>query len=274
MIEMSSMERVLEDVTAAKTNLLANAGFEYGEFPPWYISAGAPEISTDYTRTAGSQYSCKLAPGDKIKQQLLRSMKGASVLGANGLFVYGTLGDKVTITRTDILDTNANASTYTIVASDTWEATNYTLGGPTLWGYWEIEAPATNAGAIYIDDTWVWIQHDAIFLMEKDTNTPINPATEDTLATLEPTTLGTSIISSTKTVAATGTPEALGSNTAKYVRVQALSTNTKSLYVGGSAAQNFELNPMDSVGFRVNNSNLIYVKVQVNGEGVAYLVTN
>jgi len=94
------------------------------------------------------------------------------------------------------------------------------------------------------------------------------------LSTLEPTTLGTSIVSGVKTVTLVATPEALPSNTAKYVRVQNISTNTKSIYVGDSAYQNFELNPLDSVGFRVSNSNLVYVRVQVAGEGAAYLVTN
>lgn len=60
----------------------------------------------------------------------------------------------------------------------------------------------------------------------------------------------------------TGTSTALGSNTlTQGVIVQALSTNTVSIYVGFSGttvANGFELQPGQATSFAVNNTNLIY----------------
>ena len=80
------------------------------------------------------------------------------------------------------------------------------------------------------------------------------------------------LLAGQKTVAAAATPEALaGSTVSISVVVQAKSLNTKSLFVGNSTTQQVELLPGASVAFNVTNLNQVFIKVQVNAEGVNYL---
>lgn len=76
-----------------------------------------------------------------------------------------------------------------------------------------------------------------------------------------------------KTVSATGTPEALASSTTvkNSVLIQAKSTNTASVYIGNSSFQYVELRPVDATVVIIDNLATIYVKVDVNGEGVNYM---
>jgi hypothetical protein len=74
-----------------------------------------------------------------------------------------------------------------------------------------------------------------------------------------------------KVVAAAATPEALAADVAcRRVCIQAKTTNTQSIFVGNAAGQYLELAPGASVERYPSNLNLIYIKVQVNGEGVNY----
>ena len=75
----------------------------------------------------------------------------------------------------------------------------------------------------------------------------------------------------TKTVALAATPEALGASTEiSGVLVQALSTNTGSVFVGSPTSQSVELEALDSEFLGVNSLSKVYIRVAVNGEGVAY----
>jgi hypothetical protein len=75
-----------------------------------------------------------------------------------------------------------------------------------------------------------------------------------------------------KIVASAATPAALaGSTTVTSVVVQAKYTNTKSVMIGTNTTQKVELVSGASVAFNVTNLNLVFVKVQVDGEGVNYL---
>ena len=79
------------------------------------------------------------------------------------------------------------------------------------------------------------------------------------------------LVDATKTVALAVTPEALAASTEiSGVLVQALSTNTGSVFVGSSTSQNIELEAGDAEFVGVNNLSKVYVRVAVNGEGVAY----
>jgi hypothetical protein len=80
------------------------------------------------------------------------------------------------------------------------------------------------------------------------------------------------VLAGQKNVAATGTPEPLaGSTTSVSVTVQAKSTNTRSVFVGNATNQFVELPPGASVALNVTNLNQVFIKVQVNGQGVNYL---
>jgi hypothetical protein len=82
-----------------------------------------------------------------------------------------------------------------------------------------------------------------------------------------------------KTVAAAGTEEALGGDVAitngQKVLIKALHTNTGVVYVGDSDVTNLDglqLYPGESVALAVTNLNVPYIDVDVNGEGVSYIV--
>jgi hypothetical protein len=75
-----------------------------------------------------------------------------------------------------------------------------------------------------------------------------------------------------KVVASTAVPEALAGSTAvTSVVVQAKVTNTKNVMIGTNTTQKLELPSGATVACNVTNLNLVFVKVQVNGEGVNYL---
>jgi hypothetical protein len=86
----------------------------------------------------------------------------------------------------------------------------------------------------------------------------------------------------TKTVAAAATPEALvaSSTPCRFVWVGArvngdgAAQNTKPVFLGDSAGQNIPVMPNDFEGVTVpmDDAQKVYVKVGVNGEGVAYRV--
>lgn len=77
-----------------------------------------------------------------------------------------------------------------------------------------------------------------------------------------------------KTVAAAATPESLvaASTTIKNsVLIQAKPANTDTVYIGDSASQPNELEPADAIVVVIDDLVKIYVKVDVNGEGVNYI---
>lgn len=78
------------------------------------------------------------------------------------------------------------------------------------------------------------------------------------------------------TITTAGTRVQLGSNSlSQGVVIEAPSTNTGSIYVGGSAVSSSsygaELQPGQSVGLAVNNTNLAWVDTATNGNKVAVL---
>ena len=63
----------------------------------------------------------------------------------------------------------------------------------------------------------------------------------------------------------------------RSVTVKALSTNTGIVYVGNAtvaAANGRELQAGEALDIDINNLNVVYVDVEVNGEGVTYLGIN
>lgn len=86
-----------------------------------------------------------------------------------------------------------------------------------------------------------------------------------------------------KLVAAAATPEVLYASSKKVssVIIQALSTNTDFIYIGNSSNQTFALAPGKSIEIHGDgldhgtsawfDINEIYIRVNVNGEGVAYM---
>lgn len=87
----------------------------------------------------------------------------------------------------------------------------------------------------------------------------------------------TTLTGGEKTVAATGTAEALGASLAtKSIYIRAKSTNTGNVYVGDSAvdattSQQIILAANDSLTLDISNRATVYVDAAVNGEGVDYL---
>jgi hypothetical protein len=77
-----------------------------------------------------------------------------------------------------------------------------------------------------------------------------------------------------KTVAASATPEAIVTGAVgaliRAVVIQAKLENTDSVYLGNATTQKLELVPGASIGFDVLNLNKVYLKVDVNGEGINY----
>lgn len=86
----------------------------------------------------------------------------------------------------------------------------------------------------------------------------------------------TTIVHGVKTVTTAGTAEALGVSTTLYsdLRIRALTTNTGNAYVGGStvtAATGFPLGSGEEVTVRISDLSSIYIDVDTDGEGVAYI---
>ena len=80
------------------------------------------------------------------------------------------------------------------------------------------------------------------------------------------------LLSGSKTVASSATPEAVGtSQRIRAVMIQAKSTNTGDVRVGNSNSQDWRLDANDSVTIAVEDLADVYVDVDVNGEGVNFL---
>lgn len=81
----------------------------------------------------------------------------------------------------------------------------------------------------------------------------------------------TSIIDGSNDVAAHATPEALGSSTAfKTLYVRAKSTNTGNIYIGNASSQTLYLAADEMIAYTNGNIANIYIKSDVDGEGVVY----
>jgi len=76
-----------------------------------------------------------------------------------------------------------------------------------------------------------------------------------------------------KNVTSAATPEALGGDVTLYnsVLIQAKIGNTGKIYVGNDTAQKVELEAGDAAIVVANNLNLIYIDVEIDGEGVNYI---
>lgn len=92
------------------------------------------------------------------------------------------------------------------------------------------------------------------------------------------TNVGTSLISGRKTVTTAGTAEVLKANTSltQGIIIMALKTNTNNVFVGDSNVdkttdKQYELEPGEATAIAVNNTNLIYVDVTTDGEGVQFI---
>lgn len=81
-----------------------------------------------------------------------------------------------------------------------------------------------------------------------------------------------------KTVAATGTPEALGSGTVREVFIYPLRTNTGDVYWGTTSTNDTQHGTLPVVltapPGKVIDLAAIYLDVTVNGEGVRYITNN
>lgn len=113
---------------------------------------------------------------------------------------------------------------------------------------------------------------DAVLYAEK-ADGAIVPVSVDTLGNVGAVLNGSStLLAGQKTVAAAETPEPLAASTpCRSVTVQAKPTNTKSVMLGNASAQFLELPPGASISIGIADLALVYVKVQVAGEGVNYL---
>ena len=86
-----------------------------------------------------------------------------------------------------------------------------------------------------------------------------------------------SIVFGQKTVAATGTAEALVAISTPLkvgITIKALSTNTNAVWVGlstTSTATGFEIKAGEQIFIPITDAQLIYLDVTTNGEGVSYI---
>lgn len=86
----------------------------------------------------------------------------------------------------------------------------------------------------------------------------------------------TAIVYGVKAVALAGTAESLGVSTALYsdLHIKALSTNTGTVFVGDSSvtsATGYPLSSGDEIVLRISDLSAVYVDVDTDGEGVAYI---
>lgn len=76
-------------------------------------------------------------------------------------------------------------------------------------------------------------------------------------------------------VTTSGTRVQLPNYSCKELTLIGLSSNTGSIFIGGSDVSStvygVELSAKDSITIAVNNTNLIYIDSSVNGEGVSYV---
>jgi hypothetical protein len=119
--------------------------------------------------------------------------------------------------------------------------------------------------------------HQQVVKVADGSDTVINPATENTLQGVSNKLLGTSLVAGRKTITTAGTAEQLGSGALLVgVVIQALKTNTGSVYVGTSTVdkdtnKQYELEPGESISISIDNLNKIYLDVDVSGEGVQFI---
>lgn len=85
----------------------------------------------------------------------------------------------------------------------------------------------------------------------------------------------TTIVAFVTTVTTAGTRVQLASNTIIAGILQAPSTNTGNVYIGGATVSNTvfgaELQPGQSVGIAISNTDKIYIDAASNGDKVAFL---
>lgn len=88
------------------------------------------------------------------------------------------------------------------------------------------------------------------------------------------------LVSGVKTVASTGTPEALGTGFAHVVDIQAHSSNTASLTIGASTVVHgtttqagVKIDAGETWTFYDVNLAQVFIDVGVNGEGVGYVAS-
>ena len=98
-----------------------------------------------------------------------------------------------------------------------------------------------------------------------------------TSAVVETVTPPASIFNGQKTVAATGTAEAIAATqAANGVTIKALAANTNPVYVGNSGvttSNGYELAAGEAVFLEVDDLAKVFVDVTTNGEGVSFLAT-
>lgn len=85
-----------------------------------------------------------------------------------------------------------------------------------------------------------------------------------------------SLFNNQGTVTTAGTRVQLGTNTVAGVIIQALSTNTSSIWVGSSAvsaSNGFELQPGQATSAAVSNTNLIWVDATTNGDKFCWIAS-
>ena len=119
--------------------------------------------------------------------------------------------------------------------------------------------------------------------LRNSSDVTINPATEDTLATVASGSgIPTTISNGRKTITSAGTAEKLtaGSVTAKRVIITALESNTGAVVIGGASVvaslasrQGVVLYATQSLELSIDDLTKIYLDVTVSGEGVTYLYT-
>lgn len=88
--------------------------------------------------------------------------------------------------------------------------------------------------------------------------------------------IGSSSLTAAKlSVPSAGTRQQLPNVPCREVTLIGLSSNTGSIYVGGSnvssAVFGAELSAKDSITLPVNNTNLIWIDASVSGEGISYV---
>ena len=105
--------------------------------------------------------------------------------------------------------------------------------------------------------------------------TTIDPVSSEDIAAADTITLGE------KDVTTAGTAEVLGGDvSARSIRIMAKTTNSGNVYigtVGACSATRYMINPVGAgktVEVRFDNSNLIYLDVGTNGDGVYYWIIN
>jgi len=151
-----SLEAVPQQgILLVKESILRNPSFETGDLAGWKTEGIVSIVVNDVLIEVEGKYSCKLNPGAKIRQTIppLFIPQLIIVLWAKA----EVSGDSVTIKikRPELPDV-----TYTTSLTTTWKKIVYTF--PLLFTFnnlaicFEIEAPAGNSGAIYVDSIFLF----------------------------------------------------------------------------------------------------------------------